>query len=302
MPAAEDDGSGDQPDRLELLVKGKPSSRGYRAAKTGRGRGVRFTADEQNRWHRAGVCRSYRHSAQGHDHILAGPAMPTCFSRFIEARNPVRARRRQQPRRRGLAVNVLASTRHPWYGPAMAEPRQARSGPSRRPRSCSPRSIAPTRSAARFATSSRTRWRPTRATSRRASASRSSSARSTSRATKSTTKAQPRPKQARGGRRADAADRRRTPSRRLRRPGRSRRRSSARRAARGRGRAITLLERHKLDYDYVDLEEPEHEAKLAPLRAETKQHTVPYVYLRGQFIGGFNALPRSSASASSRSR
>jgi len=56
------------------------------------------------------------------------------------------------------------------------------------------------------------------------------------------------------------------------------------------GRAITLLERHKLDYDYIDLEEPEHEAKLAPLRAETKQHTVPYVYLRGTFIGGFNAL------------
>ena len=56
------------------------------------------------------------------------------------------------------------------------------------------------------------------------------------------------------------------------------------------GRAITLLERHKVDYDYVDLEEPEHEAKLAPLASETKQHTVPFVYLRGQFIGGFNAL------------
>jgi glutaredoxin len=56
------------------------------------------------------------------------------------------------------------------------------------------------------------------------------------------------------------------------------------------GRAITLLERHKLDYDYIDLEEPEHEAKLAPLAAETKQHTVPFVYLRGVFIGGFNAL------------
>lgn len=56
------------------------------------------------------------------------------------------------------------------------------------------------------------------------------------------------------------------------------------------GRAITLLERHKLDYDYIDLEEPEHEAKLVPLANETKQHTVPFVYLRGQFIGGFNAL------------
>jgi glutaredoxin len=56
------------------------------------------------------------------------------------------------------------------------------------------------------------------------------------------------------------------------------------------GRAITLLERHKVDFDFVDLEEPEHEAKLVPLAAETKQHTVPYVYLRGKFVGGFNAL------------
>jgi glutaredoxin 3 len=56
------------------------------------------------------------------------------------------------------------------------------------------------------------------------------------------------------------------------------------------GRAITLLERHKVDFDFVDLEEPEHEAKLPKLAVETKQNTVPYIYLRGQFIGGFNAL------------
>jgi glutaredoxin len=56
------------------------------------------------------------------------------------------------------------------------------------------------------------------------------------------------------------------------------------------GRAITLLERHKVDFDFVDLEESEHEAKLAPLALETKQNTVPYVYLRGTFVGGFNAL------------
>jgi glutaredoxin len=56
------------------------------------------------------------------------------------------------------------------------------------------------------------------------------------------------------------------------------------------GRAITLLERHKVDFDYVDLEEPEHEAKLTGLALETKQHTVPFVYLRGLFVGGFNAL------------
>lgn len=56
------------------------------------------------------------------------------------------------------------------------------------------------------------------------------------------------------------------------------------------GRAITLLERHKVDFDFVDLEEPEHEAKATGLAIETKQNTVPYVYLRGHFIGGFNAL------------
>ncbi len=56
------------------------------------------------------------------------------------------------------------------------------------------------------------------------------------------------------------------------------------------GRAITILERLKVDYDFVDIEEPEHEKFALPLANETKQTTVPYVYLRGQFIGGFNAL------------
>jgi glutaredoxin len=53
---------------------------------------------------------------------------------------------------------------------------------------------------------------------------------------------------------------------------------------------MTLLERRKVDFDFVDLEEPEHEAKHLPLTQETKQNTVPYVYLRGRFVGGFNAL------------
>lgn len=56
------------------------------------------------------------------------------------------------------------------------------------------------------------------------------------------------------------------------------------------GRAITLLERHKVDFDFVDLDEPEHEPKQVPLTLETKQNTVPYVFLRGKFVGGFNAL------------
>ncbi len=56
------------------------------------------------------------------------------------------------------------------------------------------------------------------------------------------------------------------------------------------GRAISLFERHKVDFDFVDLEEPEHEVLVPILANETKQTTVPYVYLRGQFIGGFNSL------------
>lgn len=56
------------------------------------------------------------------------------------------------------------------------------------------------------------------------------------------------------------------------------------------GRAISLFERHKVDFDFTDLEEPEHEALVPRLLDETKQTTVPYVYLRGQFIGGFNSL------------
>jgi glutaredoxin 3 len=56
------------------------------------------------------------------------------------------------------------------------------------------------------------------------------------------------------------------------------------------GRAMTVLEKNKVDYDFLDLEEAEHEALQVRLSAETKQHTVPYVYLRGQFIGGYNAL------------
>lgn len=56
------------------------------------------------------------------------------------------------------------------------------------------------------------------------------------------------------------------------------------------GRSITVLERNKVDFDFIDLEEPEHESKLGSLQLETKQHTVPFNYLRGQFIGGFNAL------------
>jgi len=56
------------------------------------------------------------------------------------------------------------------------------------------------------------------------------------------------------------------------------------------GRSITLLEKHKVDYDFIDMDEPEHDATAIRLINETKQHTVPYVFLRGHFVGGYNAL------------
>ncbi len=56
------------------------------------------------------------------------------------------------------------------------------------------------------------------------------------------------------------------------------------------GRAIRLLEDRKIDYDFIDMDDEDHGGLDTPLIAETKQNTVPYVYLRGQFIGGYNAL------------
>lgn len=56
------------------------------------------------------------------------------------------------------------------------------------------------------------------------------------------------------------------------------------------GRAITLLNNVKADYDFIDMDEPENEVHHQSLKGETKQDTVPYVYLRGDFVGGFNEL------------
>lgn len=56
------------------------------------------------------------------------------------------------------------------------------------------------------------------------------------------------------------------------------------------GRAITVLEKHKVDYDYIDLEQQENEKYFPLLTTETHQSTVPFVFLRGKFIGGYNAL------------
>lgn len=56
------------------------------------------------------------------------------------------------------------------------------------------------------------------------------------------------------------------------------------------GRAITLLESLKVDYDFVDMDDADNEHFRSKLVAETTQNNVPYIFVRGQFIGGFNAL------------
>lgn len=56
------------------------------------------------------------------------------------------------------------------------------------------------------------------------------------------------------------------------------------------GRAITLLESLKVDFDYIDLDDSDNDHYAPRLEAETTQRTTPYVFVRGEFVGGFNAL------------
>lgn len=56
------------------------------------------------------------------------------------------------------------------------------------------------------------------------------------------------------------------------------------------GRAITLLNEGKVDFDLIELDDSENGHFEGKLVAETKRDTVPYIYLRGEFVGGFNEL------------
>lgn len=56
------------------------------------------------------------------------------------------------------------------------------------------------------------------------------------------------------------------------------------------GRAMRLFSNEGIDATYLDLDHPASGPLREELRVETGQVTVPYVYLRGDFIGGFNAL------------
>jgi glutaredoxin len=56
------------------------------------------------------------------------------------------------------------------------------------------------------------------------------------------------------------------------------------------GRVLALLERARIEPMYFDLDGYGADSVLRELKLETKQDTVPYVFLRGRFIGGYNAL------------
>ena len=51
-----------------------------------------------------------------------------------------------------------------------------------------------------------------------------------------------------------------------------------------------MLNEGKVDYDFIDMGDSENGYFEGKLVAETKQSTVPFIFLRGEFVGGFNEV------------
>lgn len=56
------------------------------------------------------------------------------------------------------------------------------------------------------------------------------------------------------------------------------------------GRAVRLFQDLGIDARFINIEDPEHVGLEMKLVRDTKQYEVPWVFLRGEFIGGYNAL------------
>jgi glutaredoxin len=55
-------------------------------------------------------------------------------------------------------------------------------------------------------------------------------------------------------------------------------------------RVTDLLDSKQVSYEFIDLDDPRHAALPDRLVSETKRNLTPYVFVRGRYVGGFNAL------------
>ena len=56
------------------------------------------------------------------------------------------------------------------------------------------------------------------------------------------------------------------------------------------GRCTILLEQRKVDFEFVDLDQAKPPGLRERLTAETSHNMMPYVFVRGKFVGGWNEL------------
>ena len=55
-------------------------------------------------------------------------------------------------------------------------------------------------------------------------------------------------------------------------------------------RVTDLFDAKQVKYQFVDLDDPKHAALPDRLVSETKRNLTPYVFVRGKYVGGFNAV------------